>query len=156
PMDPLSWFGSLGARAGWSRAQKWMQNREARRRQLREPMMSDARDFATGVGQAIAGVRAALRKPAERLTDVSAVWNELPEVNRLVGEAEARLARVQLDFGPDSSAATAAEAAIAELRSAAEVLRPGISDLQGAAAAAERAEQRLRTFNQAAGEAIRA
>jgi len=80
---------------------------------------------------------------------VSVVWAELPEVNRVVGEAEARLARVQLDFGPDSNAGRAADSAIVELRAAANLLRPGATDMPGSAAALDRAEQHLREFNSA-------
>jgi hypothetical protein len=143
---PLRW--------AWALVGKISPGRQARERQLREPMMADARDFSTGVHQAIMAVKDAVERPARRLSDVSVAWKAQPEVDRLVDEANARLARVHVDFGPSSEAGTAAEWAIAELRAASSVLGPGKTDLVSAAESANRAEAHLREFNESAGRAI--
>lgn len=153
-MDPVT-AAIAAARAVKSAIGRLTAHGNERRVQLREGMMADAADFVTGVQQAVMGVRDAVQQPARQLSDVSVVWKALPELGRLVGEAEARLSRVQLDFDPDLEAGTSADAAIGELRTAVALLQVGMTDLQGAADAADRAEQHLRAFNKAAGRAIR-
>ena len=68
----------------------WVQGRLRRSEQLRERMILGCDDFATGVRQGVITVRDILT-PTE-LTDSSSVWERAPEAQRLVGEAEARLA----------------------------------------------------------------
>ncbi len=144
---PARWFWALMERVSEAR-QSW-------ERQLREAMMAGARDFSTGVQQAIMGVKDAVEAPSRQLADISVVWAAVPEIRRLVGEAEARLARVHLGFGPESEAASAAGAAVAALRSAARNLELGGTDLEAARDAADSAATHLREFNRHAGHALR-
>jgi hypothetical protein len=153
-MDPVGPI-LAGLRALGSATRKLIAPRAARRQQLREAMMSDAADFATGVRQALMSVRDAVQLPARQLADVSVVWEAPPEVKRLVDEAEARLSRVEIDFDADSTASREAEAAMRELRGAVDLLQGQRPNLPLAAEAADRAEERLRGFTNAAGEAIR-
>jgi hypothetical protein len=144
------------ARWVWSIVRRATESHEAGKRQLRQEMMDAARDFTTGVQQAIMGTRETLQRPARELSDVSVVWNAQPGVERLVGEAEARLARVQLAFGPASATGFAANAAVKDLSRAARLLGMMSNDLEGAARAADNAESYLREFNAEAYRAVRA
>src|SRR5439155_11314847 len=91
-LTPVRWL--------WTIVKRLSESHEAEKRQHREEMMEAADEFAIGVQQAITGVRDALQRPARELADVSVVWKAQPEVMRLVGEAEARLARVGRIFEP--------------------------------------------------------
>jgi hypothetical protein len=124
--------------------------------ELRAPMMRDAEDFVTGVQQAVMALRDAIGAPERTFSDISVIPKALPEVDRRIAEAGARSARVHLHFGPDSQAATAADAAIAELRTAAGHLGPlPLINRDAARGATKRAEKHLAEFNRAAAGAIK-
>lgn len=133
-----------------------LQGRREREGQLRTLIVESAHDFATGILQAIMGVRDALEAPRRQIADQSAIWAAEPEARRRADEAEARLARVHLLVGPDTDTGRAAQTAVDQLVEAVDALLPAAgTDEEKAERALRVARDRLRAFEIAAGRAIR-
>jgi hypothetical protein len=93
-------------------------------------MIAAADDLATGLSQAVLQVRHALTDLEAHLTFGERPTGEgdLIEARRLIDEAIARLARVELLFGLTSPTAVAANTAVVSLRDAVDSLHSSAPD----------------------------
>jgi hypothetical protein len=138
PLGSGAWALLLAAVSGGGIGAVIAKSRADRAAAWRERLTPAADDFATGVVQSIIALRNAcsvtdevlgerdLALPSERVVsilDVKRVQDADAELVRCIDEAHARLARIEILFGPNSKAADAGTDAIVSLRRAVNALK---------------------------------
>jgi hypothetical protein len=132
-------------RIRFERDQQHGRLKHERETEWRERLVFAAADFATGVEQAILGLRNVMAASATNKPEVEPLADE---AKRLVQEAMARMARIKLLFGEDAQATKLASALVEELAFALQSVRHG--DLGSAKSKLEKAREQYRAFNAAA------
>ncbi len=144
--------GALGGIGG-----AWLQIRHERGEKIRDRMIAAADDLATKLAQAAMGAGDAVRVA----TEAQAGGTESPdaliaEARRLLDEALAASARVDLLFGLGSPTVVAGNTTLSALEQVLAHLKPGERDSNEAQGFANEAGKFLAAFSAAAGEINRA